>query len=75
LLQAGIDPHRGQALLHPDPASKLMEDCTMKKLTLEVEKLTVDSFETGVAAQDCPTASATATPRPGLFSNTTSGRA
>jgi hypothetical protein len=30
----------------------------MKKLTLDVEKLLVDSFETGLAKQDCPTASA-----------------
>jgi hypothetical protein len=33
----------------------------MKKLTLDVEQLAVDSFETGLANQDCPTASAGAT--------------
>lgn len=33
----------------------------MNKLTLDVEKLTVDSFEAGMADQDCPTASAGAT--------------
>ncbi len=30
----------------------------MKKLTLDVEKLAVDSFETGRADEGCPTASA-----------------
>jgi hypothetical protein len=34
----------------------------MKKLTLDVETLTVESLETGAAAnQDCPTISVTAT--------------
>lgn len=46
----------------------------MNKLTLDVEKLTVDSFETGRADRACPTASATATTHPGFFSNTSSGR-
>jgi hypothetical protein len=36
----------------------------MKKLTLDVETLAVNSLETGVANQDCPTASATATTSP-----------
>jgi hypothetical protein len=36
----------------------------MKKLTLDVETLTVDSLETGPANQDCPTASAGATTSP-----------
>jgi hypothetical protein len=36
----------------------------MKKMTLDVETLAVDSLETGVANQDCPTASATATTSP-----------
>jgi hypothetical protein len=36
----------------------------MKKLTLDVETLAVDSLETGVANQGCPTASATATTSP-----------
>ena len=30
----------------------------MNTLKLDAEKLTVDSFETGLADQDCPTASA-----------------
>lgn len=30
----------------------------MNKLTLDVEKLAVDSFDAGRAGQDCPTASA-----------------
>jgi hypothetical protein len=33
----------------------------MKKLTLDVETLTVESLETGAANQDCPTISVTAT--------------
>jgi hypothetical protein len=30
----------------------------MNRLTLDVETLAVDSFDTGLADQDCPTASA-----------------
>lgn len=37
---------------------KPIEDRTMNTLKLDAEKLTVDSFETGLADQDCPTASA-----------------
>ena len=33
----------------------------MNKLTLDVEKLTIDSFVAGQGVQDCPTASAGAT--------------
>jgi hypothetical protein len=33
----------------------------MNKLTLDPEKLTIDSFEAGLADQDCPGASAGAT--------------
>lgn len=36
----------------------------MNKLTLDVEALAVDSFETGPADKDCPTASAGATTSP-----------
>lgn len=47
----------------------------MNKLTLDVENIAVDSFETGLPARrDCPTASATATVA-GVLSNATSGRA
>lgn len=49
----------------------------MQKLTLDVEKLTVDSFKIGVAGKDCPTASAgdatTSMARPCPFGLTTSG--
>ena len=35
----------------------------MKNLTLDMEKLSVDSFEAGPPDQDCPAASATAGPK------------